>query len=133
MTAPRHLPRVSLEVLISALRERGYIVIGPVARDGAVVYDEIASASELPTGLRDRQAGERIRSSEERQRLMLESVVDYAIYMLDPGGRITMWNPGCEHILGYSSGESLGQNPVVHYAKLDSGSRRNDGRTISHS
>ena len=56
MTAPRQLPRDSLEVLISALRERGYIVIGPVARDGAVVYDEIASASELPTGLRDRQA-----------------------------------------------------------------------------
>jgi sulfhydrogenase subunit beta (sulfur reductase) len=56
VTAPRHLPRAALDGLVSALRERGYAVIGPVERDGAVVYDEIANAGELPKGLRDRQA-----------------------------------------------------------------------------
>jgi sulfhydrogenase subunit beta (sulfur reductase) len=53
---PCHLPRAALENLVAELRGRGYAVIGPVARDGAVVYDEIASAAELPVGLRDRQA-----------------------------------------------------------------------------
>jgi ferredoxin len=56
VTPPRHLPRAALDALIRALRERGYSVIGPIARDGAVVYDEIAGATELPIGLRERQA-----------------------------------------------------------------------------
>ncbi|MEM0382164.1 MAG: 4Fe-4S dicluster domain-containing protein [Nitrososphaerota archaeon] len=41
--------------LIAALRKLGYSVIGPVVRDGAILYDEIESASQLPVGLRDRQ------------------------------------------------------------------------------
>jgi ferredoxin len=41
--------------LITALRGLGYSVIGPVVREGAIVYDEIESASQLPVGLRDRQ------------------------------------------------------------------------------
>jgi len=41
--------------LIRALRDDGYAVYGPVVRDGAIVYDELESASQLPVGLRDRQ------------------------------------------------------------------------------
>ena len=45
--------------LIDLLRDRGYRTIGPTLEDGAIVYDEIASAGELPVGLTDRQeAGE---------------------------------------------------------------------------
>jgi ferredoxin len=54
---PAHwIPRGALDELIRALRERGYAVMGPVSRDGAVVYDEITRAAELPIGLRERQS-----------------------------------------------------------------------------
>jgi ferredoxin len=39
-----------LEALIRALRERGYAVVGPLLRDGAIVYDELESANDLPAG-----------------------------------------------------------------------------------
>src|SRR3989338_3224782 len=44
-----------LEQLMNALRGRGYQVIGPTVRDGAIVYDELASVSELPAGWTDEQ------------------------------------------------------------------------------
>jgi two-component system, cell cycle sensor histidine kinase and response regulator CckA len=42
-------------------------------------------------------------------RLLVESVVDYAIYMVDPGGNIASWNPGAERIYGYRAEEIVGQ------------------------
>jgi ferredoxin len=44
-----------LDALVAALRERGYCVVGPTRRDGAIVYDEIASAAELPAGWTETQ------------------------------------------------------------------------------
>ena len=44
------IERDSLDDLLGALRRRGYRTVGPVLRDGAIVYDEIASADELPAG-----------------------------------------------------------------------------------
>jgi len=44
-----------LDELVAVLRRRGYRVIGPLVRDGAVVYDELATASELPIGWGDEQ------------------------------------------------------------------------------
>ena len=43
-------------------------------------------------------------------RLLVEGVVDYAIYMLDPSGMITNWNAGAERIKGYRSSEIIGQH-----------------------
>jgi sulfhydrogenase subunit beta (sulfur reductase) len=50
------LARSDLEALIAALRASGRRVIGPTVRDAAVVYDEIASAAELPAGWHDEQS-----------------------------------------------------------------------------
>ena len=50
-----------------------------------------------------------VRESEERFRLLVEGVRDYAIVMLDPAGRVTSWNTGAERLLGYSEQEILGQ------------------------
>ena len=50
-----------LEVLVVALRERGFRVLGPTVRDGAIVYDELASAAQLPIGWTDEQAPGRYR------------------------------------------------------------------------
>ena len=45
----------ALEVLVSALRARGYRVLGPTLRDGAIIYDDLSSAADLPIGWTDVQ------------------------------------------------------------------------------
>ncbi|HZT82323.1 MAG TPA: PAS domain S-box protein, partial [Gemmataceae bacterium] len=57
-----------------------------------------------------KQAEEKLRLSEQRFRLMVESVKDYAIFMLDPQGRVATWNPGAERIKGYKADEIIGQH-----------------------
>jgi PAS domain S-box-containing protein len=54
-------------------------------------------------------AEEELRRSEERFRLLVDSVTDYAIYMLDPEGRVTTWNSGAERMTGYRGNEIIGQ------------------------
>jgi formate hydrogenlyase transcriptional activator len=59
----------------------------------------------------DRKQGETaLRRSEERFRLLIEGASDYAIFMLDPEGRVASWNSGAERIKGYRSEEILGQH-----------------------
>jgi PAS domain S-box-containing protein len=62
---------------------------------------------------------ERLRESEERFRLMVEGVKDYAIFMLDPGGRVTTWNDGAERIEGYGEEEILGRHFSYFYPEED--------------
>jgi PAS domain S-box-containing protein len=50
---------------------------------------------------------EALRESEEQFRLLVDSVKDYAIFMLDPGGRVLTWNAGAAAINGYSAAEVL--------------------------
>ena len=64
---------------------------------------------------RRRQTEEELRHSEEWSRLLVESVQDYAIFMLDPSGRITSWNAGAEKINGYRAEEILGQHFSIFY------------------
>jgi PAS domain S-box-containing protein len=54
-------------------------------------------------------AGYRLGENNEHFRLLVESVSDYAIYMLDPTGRITTWNTGAQLIKGYNKNEIIGQ------------------------
>jgi PAS domain S-box-containing protein len=62
---------------------------------------------------------ESLRESEKRFRLMVEGVKDYAIFMLDPEGRVTTWNDGAAHIAGYGEGEILGRNFSTLYQDED--------------
>jgi PAS domain S-box-containing protein len=57
-----------------------------------------------------KQIEEKLRQSEERTRLMVESAKDYAIFMLDPAGRVATWNAGAERIMGYHADEIIGQH-----------------------
>jgi PAS domain S-box-containing protein len=66
-----------------------------------------------------REQEERLRQSEERFRLLLEGVEDYAIYMLDPEGRVTSWNAGSQKITGYSADEIVGQSFERFYPPED--------------
>ena len=58
---------------------------------------------------------EALRQSEERFRLMIEAVKDYAIYLLDPEGNVASWNQGAERIKGYKAEEVLGQHVSIFY------------------
>ena len=53
-------------------------------------------------------------SEEQRIRLLVSAVTDYAIYMLEPDGRVATWNPGAERIKGYKAEEIIGQ----HYSRF---------------
>jgi PAS domain S-box-containing protein len=55
----------------------------------------------------------------ERFRLLVEAVTDYAIYMLDPNGIVTSWNPGAERIKGYAASEIVGRHFSTFYEKAD--------------
>jgi PAS domain S-box-containing protein len=62
-----------------------------------------------------RHAEEKLRESEERMRLLVESVNDYAILLLDAAGRISTWNSGAERFTGYSADEVIGKHFSILY------------------
>jgi PAS domain S-box-containing protein len=66
-----------------------------------------------------RRAEEALRESEERFRLMVQSVRDYAIFMLDSTGHITTWNAGAERIKGYTADEIIGKHFSIFYPPED--------------
>jgi PAS domain S-box-containing protein len=66
-----------------------------------------------------RAAVEALRQSEQRFRLLIEGVVDYALFMLDPAGVVQNWNPGAERTKGYRAEEIVGQHFSVLYTSED--------------
>ena len=66
-----------------------------------------------------REAEETLRKSEEQFRLLVQSVTDYAIYMLSPKGIITNWNAGAERIKGYTPQEIIGEHFSKFYGAED--------------
>jgi PAS domain S-box-containing protein len=56
---------------------------------------------------------------EDQFRLLVESVVDYAIFMLDPQGIVLTWNAGAERIKGYTAGEIIGKHFSIFYPGAD--------------
>jgi PAS domain S-box-containing protein len=65
------------------------------------------------------EAARALTDSEHRFRMLVEGVVDYAIYMLDPSGIVTSWNSGAEHLKGYRSTEIIGQHFSKFYSRED--------------
>lgn len=62
---------------------------------------------------------EALNASEEKFKLLVESIQDYAIYMLDPKGYVESWNIGAERILGYKIDEIIGKHFSVFYLPDD--------------
>ena len=60
-------------------------------------------------------AEEQLRRTEERFRLLIEAVQEYAIFMLDPEGYVVSWNSGAQRIKGYRASEIIGQHFRVFY------------------
>ena len=107
----------------------------PIADSGAPIRDARGVTRGAVLVFRDvteeRRAGDALRQSEEKLRLMIASVSDYAIFMLDPQGRVASWNPGAERIKGYREDEIVG----VHFSRFFTrrGRRRRASRRASWS
>lgn len=56
------------------------------------------------------------KESEEKFRLLVTNIKDYAIFMVDPEGKIASWNKGAEHINGYTAEEIIGKHISVFYS-----------------
>lgn len=63
--------------------------------------------------------GQKLSEPEQRLRLFVERVTDYAIFMLDPEGRVVTWNEGAQRIKGYSAGQIIGQHMSRFYTPQD--------------
>lgn len=88
-----------------------------------LLRDDSGEPRALAMVLRDssaeRDALDELRRSEERFRLLVEDVADYAIYMLDPAGQVTTWNAGAQRIKGYRAEEILGRDFAVFFTAED--------------
>jgi PAS domain S-box-containing protein len=124
------LPARALDI---AVREGKFEAEGwRVRKDGTrfwahVVIDPIRDPSGRLTGFakitRDlterKKAEELLRRSEQQFRILVQGVTDYAIYMLDPQGRVSSWNAGAQRIKGYAAEEIVGKHFSQFYAPED--------------
>jgi len=92
-----------VEISRSPLEEQGGVLVTAAIRD----------VSER------KRAEEALRQSQERFRLLVEEVKDYAIFMLDPTGKIVSWNKGAQKIKGYTAKEIIGQHFSCFYTSED--------------
>ena len=91
---------------LGGLRDRGRLLDALGAEGG-----ELRGYTKVTRDLSDRRSQEELlRLSEERFRLLVEAVRDYAIFMLDPEGNIATWNLGAEVTKGYLAEEVIGRS-----------------------
>jgi PAS domain S-box-containing protein len=92
------------------------VVISAIRGSGGQVRGFVKVTRDLTDRLR---AEEQLRQGEERLRLMIGSVREYAIFMLDPQGRVATWNAGAAALKGYEASEIIGQHISRFYRPED--------------
>jgi len=93
-----------------------HVVIDPIIDPSGTLL----GFAKITRDLTDRKmAEETLKQSEQQFRLLVQSVTDYAIYMLAPDGRLTNWNLGAQRIKGYLPQEVIGQHFSMFYTPED--------------
>jgi two-component system, cell cycle sensor histidine kinase and response regulator CckA len=122
--------RVPVLLSVAAIHDEkgglaGYLGI---ARDVSTINEATAALAESESKLREMNARldqivaertEKLLETEERFRLMVEGVKDYAIIMLDAQGRVISWNAGAQRFKGYSDDEIIGKHFSTFYVPED--------------
>jgi PAS domain S-box-containing protein len=104
------------EVAVAAMKTgaNDYLLKGNLARLAPAVDRELRDAE---ARRQHRRGEETLRESEQRFRLLVDATPDYAIFMLDPAGRIASWNTGARRIKGYEAEEIVGKHFSCFYPK----------------
>ncbi|CAN7235883.1 PAS domain S-box protein [Brevundimonas sp. LjRoot202] len=93
-----------------------HVVIDPVRSPSG----ELVGFAKITRDLTERKkAEETLRRSEQQFKLLIQGVTDYAIYMLDPTGRVNSWNAGAARIKGYAPDEIIGEHFSRFYTEED--------------
>jgi PAS domain S-box-containing protein len=122
-----HGPVLGRRIEISALRQSGEefpveLAISPVRENGGVYF--VGCVRDISARVAAEEAARKTAVESERQfQVLVEGVKDYAIYMLDPEGRVSTWNTGAERIKGYRAEEVIGEHFGRFYTEED---RRQD-------
>jgi PAS domain S-box-containing protein len=95
-----------------------HVVIDPIRDD----HGNLVGFAKVTRDITERkQAADELHASEERFRLLVQGVTDYAIYMLSPEGTITNWNSGAKRIKGFDQDEVVGTHFSRFYTDEDRG------------
>jgi PAS domain S-box-containing protein len=116
--------------LLQALRSGDARNLGEIAYGDDIIRQGIYSVRAFPLSnnflgvafedVTDRIHAERtLRESEERFRLLVEGVQEYAIFQLDPDGNVVSWNAGAQRLKGYDSAEIIGHHFSIFYPQED--------------
>src|SRR5215213_1391410 len=119
-TADRHgrFEQESWRVRKDGSRFWAHVVIDPIREPSG----KLVGFAKVTRDITERKrADETLRRSEERFRILVQGVTDYAIYMLDPEGRVTNWNTGAQRIKGYTEDEIVGEHFSRFYTPEDFG------------
>lgn len=93
-----------------------HVVLDPVRSPKG----ELLGFAKITRDLSERKAAEqRLKQNEEQFRLLVQGVTDYALYMLDPEGRVSSWNVGAERIKQYRAEEIIGEHFSRFYTASD--------------
>jgi PAS domain S-box-containing protein len=137
--APDHSAATSPDVLLATALGAGHAdqEMWLVRKDGSsfcahvsltTLRDEAGAFVGLTAIIRDlgesRTADGALENSEQRFRLIVQSIKDYGIFMLDPLGHIVSWNPGAERLKGYTADDIIGKHFSIFYPQEDLDSRK---------
>ena len=106
-----------LEIMLSPLESAEGILVTAAIRDISVRNNAEKHLARMEE--RRRLGEDALRESEERYRMLLDGIENYAIFSMDPRGQILSWNAGAERIKGYSADQIIGRNFSCFFPPAD--------------